>query len=78
MAAIFNSMNAGIGNLVAEGNHERIFSVFEELFFCEIFVYQRDVFLVYLYLLLVYNIVDWEGICDGLHDVVINDCYFVY
>ena len=32
MAAIFNSMNAGIGNLVAEGNHERIFSVFEELF----------------------------------------------
>lgn len=32
MTAIFNSMNAGIGNLVAEGNHERIFSVFEELF----------------------------------------------
>lgn len=32
MAAVFNSMNAGIGNLVAEGNRERIFSVFEELF----------------------------------------------
>ena len=78
MAAIFNSMNAGIGNLVAEGNHERIFSVFEELFSVRFFVYQRDVFwCIYTYSL-VYNIVDWEGICDGLHDVVINDCYFVY
>lgn len=32
MTAIFNSMNAGIGNLVAEGNRERILAVFEELF----------------------------------------------
>lgn len=32
MTAIFNSMNAGIGNLVAEGDRERILSVFEELF----------------------------------------------
>lgn len=32
MAAIFNSMNAGIGNLVAEENRERILSVFEVLF----------------------------------------------
>ena len=32
MNAIFNSMNAGIGNLVAEGNQERSFSVFKELF----------------------------------------------
>ena len=30
--AIFNSFNAGIGNLVAEGNSNRILSVFEELF----------------------------------------------
>lgn len=32
MSAVFNSMNAGVGNLVAEGNKERIMSVFEELF----------------------------------------------
>lgn len=32
MTAIFNSMNAGIGNLVAEGDRKRILSVFEELF----------------------------------------------
>lgn len=30
--AIFNSMNAGVGNLIAEGNKERIVSVFRELF----------------------------------------------
>ncbi len=32
IGAIFNSMNAGVGNLVAEGNTARIMSVFEELF----------------------------------------------
>lgn len=32
MTAMFNSMNAGIGNLVAEGDRKRIFNVFEELF----------------------------------------------
>ena len=32
MGAVFNSRNAGVGNLVAEGNKERIMSVFEELF----------------------------------------------
>lgn len=32
MGALFNSMNAGVGNLVAEGNRERILKVFEELF----------------------------------------------
>lgn len=32
MVAIFNSMNAGVGNLVAEGDKERIMSVFGELF----------------------------------------------
>lgn len=30
--AMFSSMNAGVGNLVAEGNKERIMGVFEELF----------------------------------------------
>lgn len=32
MNAMFNSMNAGVGNLVAEGNDKRTLSVFEELF----------------------------------------------
>lgn len=32
MYAVFNSMNAGVGNLVAEGNKKRILEVFEELF----------------------------------------------
>lgn len=32
LGAVFNSMNAGIGNLVAGGNQKRIFEVFEELF----------------------------------------------
>lgn len=32
LGAIFNSMNAGIGNLVAEGNKQRIIEIFEELF----------------------------------------------
>lgn len=32
MGAVFNSMNAGIGNLVAEGDKGRILAVFEELF----------------------------------------------
>ena len=32
MTAMFNSMNAGVGNLVAEGDKTRIMAVFEELF----------------------------------------------
>lgn len=44
MIAIFNSMNAGVGNLVAEGDRKRILSVFEELFSVRFFVYLRDVF----------------------------------
>lgn len=32
LSACFNSMNAGVGNLIAEGNKERINSVFRELF----------------------------------------------
>lgn len=32
LTAVFDSMNAGVGNLVAEGNQKRIISVFRELF----------------------------------------------
>lgn len=32
VSAIFNSMSAGIGNLVAEGNRKKIIGVFDELF----------------------------------------------
>ena len=32
LAAIFNGLNAGVGNLVAEGNKDRILSVFREIF----------------------------------------------
>lgn len=32
LTAVFDSMNAGVGNLVAEGNKKRIISVFRELF----------------------------------------------
>ena len=32
LAAVFNSMGAGIGNLIAEGNRKRIMSVFNEIF----------------------------------------------
>lgn len=32
LSAIFNGLNAGVGNLVAEGNKERILFVFRELF----------------------------------------------
>lgn len=38
MVAIFNSMGAGIGNLVAEGNREHILAVFEELFSVRFFI----------------------------------------
>jgi len=36
--AIFNSMSAGIGNLVAEGNRDRIIGVFNELFSIRFFI----------------------------------------
>lgn len=36
--AVFNSMSAGVGNLVVEGNRERILSVFRELFSSRFFI----------------------------------------
>lgn len=36
--AVFNSMTAGIGNLVVEGNDENIWKVFKELFSVRIFI----------------------------------------
>lgn len=38
ISSAFNSMTAGIGNLVAEGNEERIRKVFEELFSLRFFI----------------------------------------
>lgn len=38
MGAVFNSMAAGIGNLVAENNNERIIKVFNELFSIRFFI----------------------------------------
>lgn len=38
MGAVFNSMGAGVGNLVAEGNKTRILEVFEELFSVRFFL----------------------------------------
>ena len=37
-------MNAGIGNLVAEGNRKQIMSVFEELFLCSFSIHLYNVF----------------------------------
>lgn len=36
--ALFNSIGAGVGNLVAEGNKERIMNVFDELFSVRFFI----------------------------------------
>ena len=38
MMAIFNSMNAGVGNLVSRGDKERIMKVFDELFSIRFFI----------------------------------------
>lgn len=38
LGAVFNSTNAGVGNLVSEGNIDRIMSVFEELFTLRFFL----------------------------------------
>lgn len=38
IVAIFNSMNAGVGNLVARGDKERIMRVFDELFSIRFFI----------------------------------------
>jgi O-antigen/teichoic acid export membrane protein len=38
LGAVFNSTNAGVGNLVSEGDKDKIFSVFEELFTVRFFL----------------------------------------
>lgn len=48
MAAMFNSMNAGVGNLVAEGNKKQITAVFEELFSIKFLVICTLCFGVYI------------------------------
>lgn len=48
MTAIFNSMNAGIGNLVAQGDKQRIMAVFEELFSVRFLLSCVLCFLVYI------------------------------
>ena len=48
MNAMFNSMMAGVGNLVAEGNKNRILSVFEELFSIRFIIVVTLCFVVYM------------------------------
>ena len=48
MSAVFNSMNAGVGNLVAEGNRPRIISVFKELFTLRFWLSSTVCFGVYM------------------------------
>lgn len=48
MVAIFNSMNAGVGNLVAQGDKRRIVSVFKELFSIRFFASCLMCFGVYI------------------------------
>jgi O-antigen/teichoic acid export membrane protein len=38
LGAVFNSTNAGVGNLVSEGDKDKIFSIFEELFTLRFFL----------------------------------------
>ncbi|MDE6696791.1 MAG: sugar transporter [Muribaculaceae bacterium] len=45
--ALFNSLGAGIGNLVAEGNYSRIKDVFIELFSIRFFIVATVCFMVY-------------------------------
>lgn len=47
IAAIFNSMNAGVGNLVAEGNRKNILDVFDELFSIRFLIIATLCFCVY-------------------------------
>ena len=57
--SMFNSMGAGVGNLVAEGNKERIVSVFRELFTSRFLIVTT--FTVGLYLLTDSFVTLWVG-----------------
>lgn len=67
VAAIFNSMNAGVGNLVAEGNKERIMVVFRELFSVRFLITCTICFGVYI--LTPAFITIWIG-----HEYLLDNC----
>lgn len=46
--AMFNSMNAGVGNLIAEGNKNRIMSVFRELFSSRFLIISTCCYSIYM------------------------------
>ncbi len=48
LSALFNSINAGIGNLVAEGDRKRVIKVFDELFSSRFWFVSTICFAVYL------------------------------
>ena len=47
LGAVFNSTNAGVGNLVSEGDRDKILSVFEELFTLRFFLAIVSTYCVY-------------------------------
>lgn len=48
MGAIFNSMGAGVGNLIAEGNEQKIRNVFDELFSLRFLIVSTVTFCVFI------------------------------
>jgi len=47
LGAVFNSTNAGVGNLVSEGNEDKILTIFEELFTVRFFLAIVSCYCVY-------------------------------
>lgn len=59
LGAVFNSTNAGIGNLIAEGNKQKILSVFDELFSIRFFF--ASIASITVYKLTPFFITYWVG-----------------